>query len=398
MTELANWVASGMPGNYNGLSGYGLQSLRPAARPARGDRRRPAGARHRRFELGHRHGGQLLGGQRRHRNLGVDPVPVESEHAGRDQADRRPHQPLRHHPDHRRPGHRGPDGADGAPTPRSCSARWRARRRIRTMRPPRAARRRRARTTPRSSARRPQRRAHRHSARVLLRRTRRRPATREPRGGLNPDQSKVDGRGDRRPASSGRRRRRSRRHPQRGRRPMPTNNFLLWSVCAGADGAKGKDANCSIVFKYGMKRDFNAWLAVARRRRAGQDAHRAARVEHGPRRRAARSSTGSRSLDISDEMDLERDAARYEADRAKDSALSATHGIDEVMKAHELDALLFPGASGAAIAAKPGYPDRDRAVRLRAERAHAGRSRRVQRRRRRPSASASPAWRAASRG
>jgi amidase len=36
--------------------------------------------------------------------------------------------------------------------------------------------------------------------------------------------------------------------------------------------------------------------------------------------------------------------------------LSATHGIDEVMKAHNLDALLFPAASGAAIAAKPGYP------------------------------------------
>ena len=27
------------------------------------------------------------------------------------------------------------------------------------------------------------------------------------------------------------------------------------------------------------------------------------------------------------------------------------------MKANNLDALLFPGASGAAIAAKPGYPD-----------------------------------------
>jgi amidase len=55
-------------------------------------------------------------------------------------------------------------------------------------------------------------------------------------------------------------------------------------------------------------------------------------------------------------MDLTADRARYEADRAKDLALAATHGIDEVMKANNLDALLFPGASGAAIAAKPGYP------------------------------------------
>jgi len=47
---------------------------------------------------------------------------------------------------------------------------------------------------------------------------------------------------------------------------------------------------------------------------------------------------------------------RYEADREKDILLSATQGIDAVMKDQKLDALLFPGGSGAAIAAKPGYP------------------------------------------
>src|SRR6204780_3209100 len=55
-------------------------------------------------------------------------------------------------------------------------------------------------------------------------------------------------------------------------------------------------------------------------------------------------------------MDVAADQARYEADRAKDLDLSATHGIDEVMKANQLDALLFPGPNGAALAAKPGYP------------------------------------------
>ena len=56
-------------------------------------------------------------------------------------------------------------------------------------------------------------------------------------------------------------------------------------------------------------------------------------------------------------MDLETDRARYEADRAKDIALAATHGIDEVMKAHELDAICSSRArAGAAIAARPGYP------------------------------------------
>jgi amidase len=55
-------------------------------------------------------------------------------------------------------------------------------------------------------------------------------------------------------------------------------------------------------------------------------------------------------------MNVAADRSRYEADRARDLALAAAHGIDEVMKAQRLDALLFPGAGGAAIAAKPGYP------------------------------------------
>ena len=65
---------------------------------------------------------------------------------------------------------------------------------------------------------------------------------------------------------------------------------------------------------------------------------------------------GQSNLDISDEMDVEKDRARYEADRAHDLRVGGTHGIDEVMKAERLDAIVFPGASGAAIAAKPGYP------------------------------------------
>ena len=55
-------------------------------------------------------------------------------------------------------------------------------------------------------------------------------------------------------------------------------------------------------------------------------------------------------------MDLDADRARYEADRAKDIFLARTHGIDEVMDAHNLDALIFPGSSGAGIAAKAGHP------------------------------------------
>jgi amidase len=135
----------------------------------------------------------------------------------------------------------------------------------------------------------------------------------------------------------------------------PNSNFLLWPICSGLENAKGKDADCSIVLKYGMKRDFNAWLASL-----GPSAPvktlselRQWNVAH---QKAGAIKYGQAQLDISDEIDLEADRARYEADRAKDIRLAAAEGIDTVMKAHRLDALLFPGASGAAIAARPGYP------------------------------------------
>ncbi len=137
--------------------------------------------------------------------------------------------------------------------------------------------------------------------------------------------------------------------------PNAKNNFLTWNICSGAESARGKDEHCSVVFKYGMKREFNAWLASL-----GPAAPvktltelRKFNIAHTAR---GTIKYGQSLLDISDEMDVTRDRARYEADRARDLALAATHGIDEVMKAQNLDALLFPGRSGSAIAAKPGYP------------------------------------------
>ncbi len=135
----------------------------------------------------------------------------------------------------------------------------------------------------------------------------------------------------------------------------PDKNFALWGQCSGLNNVKGKDANCSVVLKYGMKRDFNAFLATL-----GPSAPvktltelREWNITHIS---AGAIRFGQSQLDISDEMDLQADRARYEHDRAKDIELAGTNGIDAVMKANQLDALLFPGASGAAIAAKPGYP------------------------------------------
>jgi amidase len=137
--------------------------------------------------------------------------------------------------------------------------------------------------------------------------------------------------------------------------PLSADNLLSWPVCSGLDNAKRKDRDCSVVFKYGMKRDFNAWLASLGPAAPVKTLTELRKFNLAHATRTA-IKYGQAQLDISDEMDVEKDRSRYEADRAKDLALSATNGIDAVMKAHQLDALLFPGSSGAAIAAKPGYP------------------------------------------
>jgi amidase len=104
-----------------------------------------------------------------------------------------------------------------------------------------------------------------------------------------------------------------------------------------------------------MKRDFNAWLATL-----GPSAPvktltelREWNITH---TNGGSIRYGQSNLDVSDEMDVQADQARYNADRQKDLDLAGTHGIDQVMKEQRLDAILFPGASGASIAAKPGYP------------------------------------------
>jgi amidase len=165
----------------------------------------------------------------------------------------------------------------------------------------------------------------------------------------------------------------------------PQNNFLLWDYCSGADQAKGQDAGCSVNFKYGMKRDFNLWL-----KSLGPSAPvktltelRQWNIRH---MKAGAIRFGQSRLDISDEMDLEADRARFEADHAKDLRLSRSHGIDGVLKSTagrtnsgapaqvsnggpgessgppsqssgvSLDAIMTPGGSGAGLAARAGYP------------------------------------------
>jgi amidase len=135
----------------------------------------------------------------------------------------------------------------------------------------------------------------------------------------------------------------------------PKDSFAAWDFCSGADQAKGKDAECSVNFKYGMKRDFNLWLKslgasaplkTLTELRQWNTAHaKSGAIKYGQSR-----------LDISDEMDLEADRARNDADHKKDWLLSRDRGIDGVLKAHNLDAILTPGGAGAGLAARSGYP------------------------------------------
>jgi amidase len=114
-------------------------------------------------------------------------------------------------------------------------------------------------------------------------------------------------------------------------------------------------AGQSSVLSYGMKRDFNKWLAslgpaapvksLAELREWNTAHEGLGTIKY-----------GQTLLDASDRIDLEKDRAKYEEDRARDIRVFGTNGIDAAMKASNLDALLFPGPGSAGIASKPGYP------------------------------------------
>ena len=114
-------------------------------------------------------------------------------------------------------------------------------------------------------------------------------------------------------------------------------------------------AGQSSVLSYGMKRDFNAWLAslgpaapvksltelIEWNKAHETTRHDQVRPDAAHRVGRARSREGP---------------AKYEEDRARDIRVYGTNGIDAAVKANNLDALLFPGPGSAGIASKPGYP------------------------------------------
>jgi amidase len=138
--------------------------------------------------------------------------------------------------------------------------------------------------------------------------------------------------------------------------PDPAANILSFNICSGTNNAKGMDENCSVVLKYGMKRDFNAYLTAlgpAAPVKSLADL-RAFNTAHA---RAGAITYGQANLDISDEMDVVQDKARYEADRARDIRLAGDRGFKAAIEAGHLDALMFPGWAISNLASRPGYPE-----------------------------------------
>jgi len=109
-----------------------------------------------------------------------------------------------------------------------------------------------------------------------------------------------------------------------------------------------------IVFVYELKHDLNAYL---RDWLSGTEMHSIADII------AFNEAHADRALRFGQDIFLAAEATRgdlsepeYVSARAMDLHAGRTLGLDAYMDSHRLDAVLFPGTAGAAIAAKAGYP------------------------------------------
>ncbi|MBX7197826.1 MAG: hypothetical protein K1X51_00445 [Rhodospirillaceae bacterium] len=140
----------------------------------------------------------------------------------------------------------------------------------------------------------------------------------------------------------------------------PQNNILVRQICGAPAFISGEEGVCSTVLRYGMKRDFNAFLKTLG---AGAPVKsltelRTWNSEHAAPTNGSMGAIryGQRQLDLADAIDLEKDKARYEEDRARDLRLSRDEGMDAPIKANNLDVLMFPGSGATDIGTKAGYP------------------------------------------
>jgi amidase len=133
--------------------------------------------------------------------------------------------------------------------------------------------------------------------------------------------------------------------------PGTTMNVLNTNPLSSRRGQLGTPP---IVFVYEFKRDLNLYLrdwAVGTRIGTLADIVAFNRAH------------ASKALRFGQDLALAAEATRgdlsepeYRSARAMDLLAAKTRGLDAYFGQHRLDAVIFPGALGCAIAAKPGYP------------------------------------------
>ena len=135
------------------------------------------------------------------------------------------------------------------------------------------------------------------------------------------------------------------------------DNVLVRGTCSRGPSFKGEDDECSVVLKYGFKRDINSWFASLR---GTAQVGTLTELRQWNIDNEARGTLryAQYSMDISDEMDpfSPEDLRRYESDRAKDVLLAGERGFDAALERDDLDALLFVGSRANGFLAKAGYP------------------------------------------
>lgn len=117
---------------------------------------------------------------------------------------------------------------------------------------------------------------------------------------------------------------------------------------------KGNPTGSPIVFLYELKHDLNLYLKDWA---TNTDIKTIADIV------AFNEANAGRALRFGQDLFLAANDTKgdltereYKSARAMDLLTARTRGMDAYMNAHKLDAVLFPGATGAAIAAKAGYP------------------------------------------
>jgi amidase len=117
---------------------------------------------------------------------------------------------------------------------------------------------------------------------------------------------------------------------------------------------KGTPASASVVFIYELKRDLNLYL---------RDWATGTKIKTLADVIAFNTANADKALRYGQDLFLAAQETRgdlseleYKCARAMDLLAAKERGMDAYMTRHKLDAVMFPGASGSSITAKPGYP------------------------------------------